>query len=381
MQCYRSQVGAVFPHHDRPAETVDRSTGRGRHARRLSTFRMDALSEILSTIRLSGSVFIDAELTAPWCARTPRALDIATHIAPRAGRIIPYHLIIDGGCVVRVEGGSQLDVGAGEVICFPHGDVHELASDAAAKPEPMTTKALVALARADRISAVTYGGGGSRTRLVCGFFACDRTLSDNLIAPLPRVLKFRTACDSAATLLPGAVKSAQPRGESAAMPGTSAVLCKLSELLFIEAVRAHVDALNDPSAGWLAGLRDRHVGTALAAMHGDPGNAWTLDELASASGVSRSTLAERFARLVGETPMQYLSRWRMRLAADALMSSERAMKRIAADAGFGSTAAFSHAFKREFGVAPATWRDRRRGMHDADRCNAGVRPGCDLEAT
>ena len=117
-----------------------------------------------------------------------------------------------------------------------------------------------------------------------------------------------------------------------------------------------MDALHDPSSGWLAGLKDRYVSAALALIHGEPGQPWTLDLLAARSGTSRSTLAERFIRIMGQAPMQYLWQWRLHLAADALASSDRGMKKVASDAGFGSIAAFGRAFKREFGVSPARWR-------------------------
>src|SRR5215471_14718311 len=317
---------------------------------------MDALSEILSGIRLSGSAFIDAELTAPWSVQTPTASDIATRLAPGAARVIPYHLIVEGACKARVGDGPPIAVDEREVVCFPHGDVHQLASSAEVKPEPITTQAMVALARADEVSRVRYGGGGSRTRIVCGFFACDSSLSDRVVTPLPRLLKFRVGADSAAMLLPSAVSEARSHGERGARPGTHAVLCKLSELLFVEAVRSYVDTLDDPVGGWLVALKDRHVSAALALMHGQPARPWTLDTLAERIGASRSMLGERFARLMGQAPMQYLSQWRLHLAADALASSDSATKRIASDAGFGSTAAFSRAFKREFGVPPARWR-------------------------
>jgi AraC-like DNA-binding protein len=317
---------------------------------------MDALSEILSGIRLSGSAFVDAELTAPWSVQTPTAADIAKRLAPGAARIIPYHLIVEGACSVRVGDKPLLAVDAREVVCFPHGDVHQLASSADVKPEPIATEAMVALARADEISRVTYGGGGSKTRIVCGFFAFSSTLSDRIVAPLPRVLKFRVGAESAAMLLPNAVSEARSHGERGAKPGTHAVLCKLSELLFVEAVRSYVDTLEDPADGWLVALKDRCVSAALALMHGQPQQPWTLDLLAERIGTSRSMLAERFVRLMGQAPMQYLSQWRLHLAADALASSDSATKRIASDAGFGSIAAFSRAFKREFGVPPAQWR-------------------------
>jgi AraC family transcriptional regulator, alkane utilization regulator len=315
---------------------------------------MDALSEILRGIRLSGSAFIAAELSAPWSVQTPTASDLAKRLAPDAGRIIPYHLIVEGTCTVRVGSEPPLVVKAPEVVCFPHGDVHLLASDAELEPEPITTQGLIALTRADETSQVSYGGGGRKTKLVCGFFACDRALSDRLITPLPRALNFRVGVDSAAMLLSGAVRDTHR--EQGVKPGTQAVLCKLSELLFVEAVRSYVDALHDPSSGWLAGLKDPYVSAALALIHGKPGRPWTLDLLAAGSGTSRSTLAERFIRIMGQPPMQYIWQWRLHLAADALVSSDRGMKKVASDAGFGSIAAFGRAFKREFGVSPARWR-------------------------
>jgi transcriptional regulator GlxA family with amidase domain len=157
-------------------------------------------------------------------------------------------------------------------------------------------------------------------------------------------------------LLPNTVREARSAAERAARPGTYAMLSKLSELLFVEAVRSYVDTLDESGRGWLVALKDRHVSAALALMHGQPARPWTLEMLAERIGASRSILGERFTRLMGQAPMQYLSQWRLHLAADALASSDSATKRIAIDAGFASTAAFSRAFKREFGVPPARWR-------------------------
>jgi AraC-like DNA-binding protein len=344
-----------------PKDLIDLPDGRlasgiRRHEVDQAQFHMDALSEILRGIRLTGSAFIDAELSAPWSVQTPTAAELAKRLAPHAGRIIPYHLIVEGTCSVRVGAEPPLVVEAPEVVCFPHGDVHRLASDAELEPEPITTQGLIALTRADEISRVSYGGGGGKTKLICGFFACNRALSERLIMQLPRALTVRVGVDSAAGLLSGAVRDTNSRPDRASRPGMQAVLCKLSELLFVEAVRSHLDALHEPSSGWLAGLKDRYVSTALALIHGEPGRPWTLDDLAAGSGTSRSTLAERFIRIVGQAPMQYLWQWRLHLAADVLASTDRGMKKVASDAGFGSIAAFGRAFKREFGVSPARWR-------------------------
>ncbi|MGA8864297.1 MAG: AraC family transcriptional regulator [Gallionella sp.] len=321
---------------------------------------MDALSELLRDIRLSGTAYIDAELSASWAIQTPDSAEIAQRVAPGGGRIIPYHMIVEGGCVVQVEGDEPITLEAGEVVVIPHGDVHVLSSKFGVPPLRFTADAVVQMIRRDAVSRVKHGGDGDRTRLVCGFFACDKTLSDLLILPLPRMFKFRVRGDSTAALLPHAICQPEDSPDSIANPGAQAVLCKLSELLFVDAVRSYAETLAHDGAGWLSGIRNRYVSHALALMHQQPGSDWTLDTLAHELGTSRTTLADHFVQHMGRTPMQYLSEWRLRLAADALAGSDHAIKRIAADSGFNSTTAFSRAFKRELGVSPGEW---RRGKH------------------
>jgi AraC-like DNA-binding protein len=140
------------------------------------------------------------------------------------------------------------------------------------------------------------------------------------------------------------------------------VLSKLSELLFVEAVRSYVSALPEGERGWLAGFRDRHVGEALALLHGQPAHAWRVEDLARRVGLSRTALADRFAELIGEPPIRYLARWRMQLAMDALRDARRGVAEVAAEVGYESEAAFSRAFKREVGVPPARWRAGARAV-------------------
>lgn len=316
---------------------------------------MDALSELLRAIHLSGTAFIDAELSAPWAVATPQPSAIAARLAPGTGRIIPYHLVVSGACYVELMGQTPVKLAAGETILFPHGDVHVLASTPGLKPMQITTDAVVTLTRPDSIASVRYGGNGATTRLICGFFACNEVLSEQFVARLPKLMHCRSGAYSAATLLPRSVRS--PR--TAPGPGSGAVLSKLSELLFVDAIRAYVEALPEPKS-WLAGLRDRYVSQGLALIYGRPTERWTVDSLARTVGVSRTALADHFVRCTGMAPMQYLSQWRLRVAADALGKSDRAVKLIADTAGFGSTAAFTRAFKREFGASPAKWRRNQR---------------------
>jgi AraC-like DNA-binding protein len=142
--------------------------------------------------------------------------------------------------------------------------------------------------------------------------------------------------------------------------GGEGVLGRLSELMFVEAVRRHLDALPGEQTGWLAGLRDRFVGRALTLLHSQPAHPWTLEELAREVGLSRSSLAERFVHFVGQPPMHYLAQWRMQMAAGLLSSGTESVASIAEDVGYESEAAFSRAFKKLVGTPPATWRRQRR---------------------
>jgi AraC-like DNA-binding protein len=318
---------------------------------------MDALSELLRVIRLSGSAFIDADLSAPWAVETPPPSAIAARLAPGAERIIPYHLVVSGVCHVQLKGQKPAELRAGQAIMFPHGDVHVLASMPGLKALQITTDDVVRLTRPDSIARVRYGGGGARTRLICGFFACDEVLSEQLIARLPKLVHCKIDTDSAAALLPRSIRPSQ----TAARLGLGAVLGKLSELLFVDAIRAYVESLPQQE-DWLSGLRDRYVSHGLALMYAQPGARWSLESLAKTVGISRTVLADHFVRCTGIAPMQYLSQWRLRVAADALGHTDRAIKLVAEAAGFGSTAAFTRAFKRGFGVSPAKWRrDQRKG--------------------
>lgn len=317
---------------------------------------MDALSELLRVIRLTGAAFIDAELSAPWAIQTPPPGAIAERLAPGAEVVIPYHLVPEGGCFVQVKGEAAVAVSGGEVVMVPHGEAHVLSSQPGMQPMQITTDMTVKLAQPDSMARVRYGGGGAKTRLICGFFACDEALSGHLIRHLPRLVQCGIGASNAAELLERSVRDSR----KSPAPGAGAVVGKLSELLFVDAIRAYLESRTGQH-DWTAGLKDSTVSRALALIHRNPDAEWTLESLARAVGVSRTALADHFVRCTGAAPMQYLSQWRLRLAADSLGHTDRAIKAIAEDAGFGSVAAFTRAFKREFGVAPATWR-RDRGL-------------------
>jgi len=183
-----------------------------------------------------------------------------------------------------------------------------------------------------------------------------------LLAGLPALVRVNVRGSNAGIWLEASVRYALAEARSP-RPGGAGVLAKLAEVLFIEVLRLYMNEQGEGRTGWLAGVGDRIVGPALNALHAQPAHAWTLEELAHDAGTSRSVLAERFQHLVGSSPMQYLTQWRMLLAANLLCRSNAPLARIAEDVGYQTDTAFSRAFRREYGLPPAAWR-RRRSVRD-----------------
>jgi AraC-like DNA-binding protein len=319
---------------------------------------MDALSEVLRLIRLTGAVFLNGEFTAPWAVESPPSHVLARSLLPRAEYVVEYHLVAKGSCFIRIPGAEPVALEQGDLVMLPRGDSHVLSSDVVSNMTPLPADATQLPAYGEIVSH-RLGGGGDLTRIVCGYLAVDRTLCASLLAALPRVLRVSARGGEVNAWLDTYMRfSLLERGEE--RPGGACVLSKLSELMFVEAIRRYVEALPPGQTGWLAGVRDPMVGKALALMHRSPARPWTVEGLARSVGLSRSSLAERFTELIGQPPMQYLMQWRLTLAAHLLQSTSKAAAVVAEDVGYDSEAAFSRAFKREFGAPPATW---RRGGH------------------
>lgn len=316
---------------------------------------MDALSETLRVVRLVGAVFINARFTAPWCYQSPRADTAAPLLEPGAERVVIWHLITEGECFVEMEDGSVVRLVAGDAVLFPQGDAHLMTSQPGLPP---ATGANLDTVLARRPRQLAYGGGGARTKLICGYLACDHRLAQLLLAGLPSLLRVNVRGSNAGLWLEASVRYALTEARSP-RPGGEGVLAKLAEVLFIEVLRLYMNEQGEGRTGWLAGVGDRVVGAALNALHRKPAFAWTLEELAREAGTSRSVLAERFQHLVGSSPMQYLTHWRMLLAANLLCRSSAPLSRIAEDVGYQTDTAFSRAFRREYGAPPATWRRRQ----------------------
>jgi AraC-like DNA-binding protein len=321
---------------------------------------MDALSETLRVVHLVGAIFINARFTAPWCYQSPSADTAAPILEPGAERVVIFHLLTEGECYVELGNEPPVHLMAGDVVVFPQGDAHRMASRPGIAPATGGAPLSEVLSRRPR--QLAYGGGGAPTGLVCGYLACDARLARMLLAGLPSVVKVNVRGSNAGAWLESSVRYALAEARSP-RPGGAGVLAKLAEVLFIEVLRLYMNEQREDRIGWLAGVGDRIVGAALNALHKTPAHAWTLAELAQVAGTSRSVLAERFQHLVGSSPMQYLTQWRMLLAANLLRSGNAPLTSIAEDVGYQTDTAFSRAFRREFGAPPATWR-RNQAMRE-----------------
>lgn len=313
---------------------------------------MDALSDILRVVRLSGAFFFHARFTAPFCYAAARASDLAQLVEPGAERLVIFHLITQGECWIEPDGGEPVRLQAGDVALLPQDHPHRMAS---ARGLPTQPGGELAALISTQPRLISYGGGGAPTLMVCGFMACDAGLGRMLLAGLPPVVKAPLQGTEAWSWLQASVDYALAEARSG-RPGGAGVLAKLAEVLFIEVLRKRMECEDEDAVGWLAGVRDRVVGAALAALHRQPAHPWTLEELARSVGASRSVLAERFQRLMGVSPMQYLTQWRMVMAANLLRRSGAQLAHIAQDVGYQADTAFIRAFRRQYGQSPAAWR-------------------------
>src|SRR6185437_5271922 len=318
----------------------------------------DALSDLLRTVRLTGATFFDVAATEPWVVEQPPPKLILPKILPGAERLIAYHVVTEGRCFVTVIGEEAIALEAGEVVVLTTGAPHVMSSRPGMRARPVTREDVDMATSGALPFFVKYGAEGAPSaKLVCGFLACDARPFNPLLDNLPEVLTARAAPGDEAGWLSQFMRVAVAESLDK-RPGAQTVLAKLSELMFIEVVRRHVEAMPPERAGWLAGLRDPFVGKALSLMHADPAQAWTIAELGRRVGLSRSVLAERFNDLLGMPPMQYLARWRMQIAARILSDASADIASVAEEIGYESEAAFSRAFKKLVGVPPSVWRRR-----------------------
>jgi AraC-like DNA-binding protein len=305
---------------------------------------------------MTGAIFYHAECSAPWGFKVPALSRVAHMLAPGTERLVPYHLVTEGRALVEFEEQS-LELEAGDVIIIPHGDAHTVSNGSPGTL--MDSAASLGKFLAGDLRTMRVGGHGATTRFVCGYFGCERHAERLFLSGLPRVILINVRGDATGEWLENCIRYLVEEADGA-RPGRGVLLSKMAEALFVQTLRRYMESLPPEQSGWLAGARDRIVGGALSLLHQDPGHAWNVEELASRIGTSRTVLAERFDRFLGEPVLTYLARWRLQLAARLLQTSDKSVGQIAADVGYTSQAAFTRAFGREFDMAPVQYRRQAR---------------------
>ena len=332
---------------------------------------MDVLSDVLRVVRLTGAVFFNGEFTAPWTLDEPDAQQIAAYALPQAECVVLFHILAEGSAVFQCKGLPPVQLSSGDVIIFPHADPHKMSSHLGAQARP-PSDVFPTEGKSD-VLHIAFGGGGEKSRFICGYLNCDQRFNP-LLGALPTILVVRSRDNYTAVEAidcKGRRPTQVPQGSSTWLgttlkftiheamsghPGNSAMLGRLTELMFVEILRQYMQQLPADQTGWLAGLNNPCVGKALGLMHAEPARDWTVDELAREAAVSRSVLAQRFTELVGDSPMRYLVGWRIHLAKQMLREGKLSIQEIATNVGYESEAAFNRAFKRLTGSPPASWR-------------------------
>ncbi len=320
---------------------------------------MDAFSEILAGVKLNGALFFHAQFSAPWGYDAPASQALAKALAPGAPHLVIFHFLVEGNAVARLVDGRSIALEPGDVVIFPHGDPHLLASGPGSTVRSQIAAAVAQKVMTRDLSALRVGGGGESCRFVCGFMACDPHLSRPILSSLPRIFKVNVRTDHAGQWLESSILHLVEEASSGRF-GSDAMLAKLSEVLFVDTLRRYAMNLPELETGWLAGARDPIVGRCLGLMHNRVDHPWTIASLAHELSMSRSALSERFTRYLSDPPMTYLTRWRLQLAAQSLTRTSKGVAEIASDVGYDSESAFNRAFKREFGLPPARYRRERR---------------------
>jgi AraC-like DNA-binding protein len=329
----------------------------------------DTLSDLLRAVRLRGAVFFYLRNVDAWVAETPLSSRIIPAVLPGVEHLMPFHGVAKGSCWACVEGEEPVRLNEGDIVLFAQGDHHVLSSapgmraarvdaDIYFSPKPPQLPWSVHVGKDGATTAFLDNVHREDTTIVCGYVGCDAKPFNPLLASLPPLLRVAGLAAQqswmASCLRTLAEESNRQR------PGGEAVLERMSEMLFVEVLRRYLDTLPEDHTGWLAGTRDPGVGRALALMHQRPSEAWTLERLSEEAALSRSTLHERFVAFIGTPPMQYLTQWRMQLAAGWLRDTDAKVIEVALEVGYENEAAFSRAFRRAVGESPGAWRRARR---------------------
>jgi AraC-like DNA-binding protein len=306
---------------------------------------MDVLTDVLNSLRLRSGLYCRSTMTAPW------------GLGFRPTTVATFHVIDRGDCFLRIDGDpTPLALAGGDLIVFPHGAGHQLADDPGT---PARWQIPLDEVMPDECMLIALGGGGATTSLLCGTFCLERADAHPLLALLPPLIHIRGHDDGAATWLETTLQFLTSEA-GAQRPGAETIVRRLTEVLFVQVVRAWIEGHPTETRGWLSALGDPRIGAAIGLLHRRPAQAWQVAELAAEVGLSRSAFAARFSALVGQPPLNYLAGWRMQLAAELLRTGDLALSEVAERVGYGSEPAFSKAFKRRVGLGPGAYRRARR---------------------
>jgi len=309
----------------------------------------DPLGEALHFLRMSGVVYTRSELTAPWGIDLPAMPDC-----------VMFHVVTSGRCWLEVEGAEARTLQPGEFTLVPHGEGHQI-SDA----QGTAAVNLFDLPReqvSERYEILRHGGGGEPTSLICGAVRFDHPAARDLLRLLPHVIRVEAWSSPQAEWMQSTLRlMASEAGER--RPGGETVVTRLADILVIQAIRSWIAENKAAQTGWLGAVRDERIGPAILNIQRDPAREWTVASMAGEVAMSRSAFAARFSELVGETPMQYVTRWRMHVATTWLREGSSTLAEMAIRLGYRSEAAFSRAFKRVIGVSPGSVRRQSQADH------------------
>jgi len=301
----------------------------------------DALGEALRGLRFRSRILCRSELGAPW------------GFTVRASSSASFHVVLEGSCFVETKNDPATLLAAGDVALLPRGDAHTV-RDSPHSPS-LALEDLIAVSPPDDSGCLRHGGAGKKAVLLCGAFDFDGAAALPILSALPSRMVIRGDAPHAEwlrLLMDTLVSDAKRSGF-----GGGPLVDRLMDIIFIQAVRAHVGD-RGAETGWLAAMRDPHLSAAIAAIHANPAKSWTVERLAVLVGMSRTAFATRFALLLGESPMKYLTRFRMARAIDDLRDGRASLASIAERVGYASDVAFSKAFKRYVGIGPGAFRRR-----------------------
>jgi len=314
----------------------------------------DPLSDVLRAVRLTGGVFLDARFTAPWCISANMDAGDCQPFLAMPAQLIAFHVIIEGRMLIWVKDEPPIEARAGDLVLFPRNDGHFLAS--APGLQPIRAGLLIQPSSDGGIARIVHGGGGEPAQVVCGFLASEDGYNP-LIAALPRMMTLDIREATSRDWIETSVKFAASELVQGRL-ASSSLMSRLSESLLVEAVRHYSTTLAPEEAGWLKGLKDQQIGRVLALIHRDIAAPWSVDALAKEVALSRTAFVQRFTSVIGMPPIQYLTKWRLQTAQMNLRETKKSIAQVAHIVGYESEEAFSRAFKREFGVPPARWREQ-----------------------